>query len=166
MKRQLVSFRLHRQLVGLDILYVREINRELDVTHVQLAERDIVGVSNLRGQIVTIFDLVPRLGINATEPAAERHDVVLKSETELAPIRAREGRTDLVGSHDVVGLRVDGVGEIIELGESEFQPVPANLTNLNRELLAAAVPLKDELLIVLDVRQLLSAHTTVRSHAT
>ncbi len=156
MTRQLVSFRLHRQLVGLDILYVREINRQLDVTRVQLAQQDIIGVSNLRGQIVTIFDLVRRLGLNPNDRASERHDVVLKSETELAPIRAREGRGDLVGSHDVVGLRVDSIGDIIELDESDLQAVPANLTHLNQQLLSSAVPLDEELLIVLDVGQLLA----------
>ncbi len=159
MTRQLVSFRLFHQLVGLDILYVREINRQLDVTPVQLAPSDIVGVGNLRGQIVTIFDLVKRLGLSSGDQVNERHDVVLKSETELAPIRLREGRNDLVGSNDVVGLRVDSIGEIIELEESDFQSVPANLTHLNRDLLSSTVPLDRELLIVLDVAQLLDAKT-------
>jgi chemotaxis signal transduction protein len=158
-RRQLVSFRLHRQLVGLDILYVREINTQLDVTRVQLAERDIVGVSNLRGQIVTIFDLVRRLGLTPSERATEHHDVVLRSDAELAPIRVREGRHDLTGTEDVVGLRVDGVGEIIDVDESDFRGVPANLTHINHELLSSAVPLERELLIVLDVKRLFAPHS-------
>ena len=156
MMRQLVSFRLNRQLVGIDILHVREINRELECTPVQLAEAHIVGLSNLRGQIVTIFDLALCLGVRPSAAEDERHDIVLKSEAELAPIRSREDRADLMGCDDVVGLRVDEVGEIIELSEDQLQPVPANLTHLNQRYLAAVVPLEQELLLVLDVRQLAS----------
>ena len=156
MMRQLVSFRLNLQLVGMDILYVREINRELDSTEVQLADDHIIGLSNLRGQIVTLFDLARRLGLEGNLQPTERHDIVLKSEAELAPIRARLGRSDLIGSRDVVGLRVDSIAEIIELEDAQLQPVPANLTHLNQQYLASVAPLAQELLLVLDVPQLVS----------
>lgn len=151
MSRQFVSFRLQRQLIGLDILHVREINRELECTPVQLAEPHIIGLSNLRGQIVTIFDLARRIGLSVGRSTVARHDVVLKAEAELEPIRAREQRLDLIGVPDAVGLRVGDIGEIVEVDETELQPVPANLTHLNRALLASIAALERELLVVLDV---------------
>ena len=59
---QVVSFRLHKEVYALDILYVQEIIRVLPVTHVPRAADWIAGVINLRGKIIPLLRLATRLG--------------------------------------------------------------------------------------------------------
>jgi purine-binding chemotaxis protein CheW len=154
---QLVSFRVGRQLFGIEILLVREIDTCLDCTPVQLAPPYIVGLANLRGQIVTLFDLAERLGFRGRGSRGPTHDIMLRSTTELALVRSRVHRDDLFTCADPVGLRVDGIGDIVELKEDAVDPVPGNITGVERRFLSGVSLLEDELLLVLDLRQLLDA---------
>jgi len=155
--KQLVSFRVGRQVFGVEILLVREIDVCLDCTPVQLAPPYIVGLANLRGQIVTLFDLGKRLAIKREAEATASHDIMLRSTTELSLVRTRVHRDDLFTSADPIGLRVDGIGDIVEVDDSAIEPVPANVTGVEREFLSGVALLPAELLLILDLRQLLIA---------
>jgi len=156
MIKQFVTFELNHQMLGIEILLVREINRQLESTRVELAPSYILGLANLRGQIVTIFDLCSQLGLSASglEPG-ESHNIVLKSNAELGPIRARAHRDDLVTSDEPVGLRVRGIGDITQVNSEEIEPLPANLGPIKGHLLAGVVPLKRNVLILLNVGEVL-----------
>jgi len=154
--RQLVSFRVGRQLFGIEILLVREIDTCLDCTPVQLAPPYIVGLANLRGQIVTLFDLGERLGLS-TRGGGPTHDIMLRSTMDLSLVRSRVHRDDLFTCADPVGLRVDGIGDIVEIADGSIDPVPANVSGVERRFLSGVSLMVDELLLVLDLRQLLDA---------
>lgn len=153
--KHLVSFRVGRQLFGIEILLVREIDTCLDCTPVQLAPSYIVGLANLRGQIVTLFDLGNRLGVKRRSERAGTHDIMLRSTSDLALVRSRVHRNDLYTCADPIGLRVDGIGDIVEVEDGAVEPVPANVTGLERQFLSGVALLVDELLLILDLRQLL-----------
>lgn len=156
MIKQFVTFELNHQLLGIEILLVREINRQLESTRVELAPSYILGLANLRGQIVTIFDLCAQLGLSAIGPdQGESHNIVLKSNAELGPIRARAQRDDLVTSDEPVGLRVRAIGDITQVNSEEIEPLPANLGAMKGHLLAGVVPLKRNVLILLNVGEVL-----------
>jgi purine-binding chemotaxis protein CheW len=155
--RQLVSLRVGRQLFGIEILLVREIDTCLDCTPVQLAPSYIVGLANLRGQIVTLFDLGERLGVPNRSIDGATHDIMLRSTTELTLVRSRVHRDDLFTCQDPVGLRVDGIGDIVEVDEDTIDPIPANVRGIERRFLSGVCLLEEELLLVLDLKQLLDA---------
>ena len=156
MIKQFVTFELNHQMLGIEILLVREINRQLESTRVELAPNYILGLANLRGQIVTIFDLCAQLGLSAVGPdQGESHNIVLKSNAELGPIRARAQRDDLVTSDEPVGLRVRAIGDITQVNSEEIEPLPANLGAMKSHLLAGVVPLKRNVLILLNVGEVL-----------
>jgi len=156
MIKQFVTFELNHQMLGIEILLVREVNRQLESTRVELAPSYILGLANLRGQIVTIFDLCAQLGLSAAGPdQGESHNIVLKSNAELGPIRARAQRDDLVTSDEPVGLRVRAIGDITQVNSEEIEPLPANLGAMKSHLLAGVVPLKRNVLILLNVGEVL-----------
>lgn len=150
------TFRLGDQLFGVDVLQVREVNQQLDLTVVPLAAEHICGLINLRGQIVTVFDLGTRIGREARDIGRESHVVVLKTDDELAALRARTGRTDLGSCHDAVGLLVDAVGDVVEVDETDIEPPPANLHGVDSRYLNGVVKLEQELLTLLDVKELVA----------
>jgi purine-binding chemotaxis protein CheW len=153
--RHLVSFRVGEQLFGIEILLVREIDTCLDCTPVHLAPDYIVGLANLRGQIVTLFDLGERLGVRNHSEGAGTHDIMLRSTSDLALVRARVHRNDLFTCADPIGLRVDGIGDIVEVEDGAVEPVPANVVGAERQFLSGVALLSNELLLILDLRQLL-----------
>jgi chemotaxis signal transduction protein len=69
--------------LGINILFLREINRHIDLTPVDLAPSYVCGLMNLRGQIVTVIDLGVRLGLPPRKITAETGCIVLKSFKEL-----------------------------------------------------------------------------------
>jgi purine-binding chemotaxis protein CheW len=81
----------------LDMLCVREVVTEPMVTELPTAPKVVLGVFNLRGEIVPMFDTAALLGLG-TLPSS-RFAVVVQSETGLA------------------GLAASGVPEAVELGD-------------------------------------------------
>jgi purine-binding chemotaxis protein CheW len=146
MIKQFVTFELNHQMLGIEILLVREINRQLESTRVELAPSYVLGLANLHVQ----------LGLSAEGPDhGESHNIVLKSNSELGQIRARSQRDDLMTSDEPIGLRVRGIGDIAQVNSDEIEPLPTNLGSINGRFLAGVVPLKRNLLILLNVGEVL-----------
>lgn len=58
---ELATFYVGNALCGMDILKVQEINKLMQMTKVPQAPEYVLGILNLRGQIVTILDLGKKL---------------------------------------------------------------------------------------------------------
>ena len=135
MTKQFVTFRIDSDLLGLDVLRVREINRILDITPVASAPDYVRGLVNLRGQTVTVFDLGIRLGLDPRFITEESHNVVLK--------------------HHPVGLIVDSIGNIVQCDEAHIEQCPANAGNIEKRFIDGVVKLEDELLVILRADKIL-----------
>jgi len=135
MSRQFITFRLGDHMIGLDILKVREINRLLDITPVQHAPAHVMGLVNLRGQAVTVFDLGIRLGMEAGTITDRTHNIILKP--------------------DDVGLLVDSIGDVEEATMEEEESPPANVAQIGAEFMECVVKLRNELLVILSPEKIL-----------
>lgn len=60
---QYTTFYCGHCLLGLDISYVQEINRNFELTRVPLGHACVRGVMNLRGEVVTMLDLRNLMGL-------------------------------------------------------------------------------------------------------
>ena len=156
MNRQYSTFKLNDQFFGVDVLLVREINQQMDITSVQQAPEYIRGLINLRGRIVTILDLGIRLGLGERQVDQNSHNIILKTEEELVAIRKHENRMDLATSSETTGLLVDAVGAIISVDDNNIEPPPASLDEMNGQLLNGIIKLDHELLLLLDLQKVLS----------
>ena len=133
--KQFVTFKMDDDLLGIDVLMVREINRVLDITPVPKAPGYVRGLVNLRGQAVTVFDLGIRLGLPPREITEETHNLVLK--------------------HDLVGLLVDSIGDIVQCEEIQMEPPPANVGNIEGKFMEGVVQLEHQLLVILHTGKIL-----------
>ncbi len=133
--KQFVTFRIEGDLLGMDVLRVREINRILDITPVPKAPAYVRGLVNLRGQTLTVFDLGIRLGLPPRAITEESHNVVLK--------------------HHPVGFLVDSIGDIVQCDELEVEQCPANAGNIEEKFIEGVLKLEDELLVILHTGKLL-----------
>ena len=133
---QFCSFRLDGQLFGVAVERVQEVLRQLDMTPVPLARRDICGLINLRGQIVTAIDLRRRLEL-PDRLAGDRTpmNVVVRAADEL------------------VSFLVDEIAEVIEVDLENLDEPPPTLDGVARELIRGAYKLPGRLLLLLDLER-------------
>ena len=131
-QRQLSSFVVDGQLFGVDVAHVQEVIRPQPLTKVPLAPSSVLGLMNLRGQVVTVLDLRARLELPAYDGAA------------AATIVCRSG-------DDVIGLLVDAVGDVVDATSEQFDPPPETLPPARRRVVRGTYQLPDRLLLELDV---------------
>lgn len=151
---QYVSFVMGPHLLGVDILLVREIIRNVDFTPVAKAPEAVRGLLNLRGQIITVLDLGPALGLSLREIGPDSRCLILKSPVETAPLLAA-GLVEEEPVGEAVGLLVDAISDVFRPGEAGIDPPPANANGIDADHLRGVIRLEDRLLLVLGLRKLI-----------
>jgi purine-binding chemotaxis protein CheW len=129
------------QLFGLPIGRVQDVFMPDRLTRVPLAAPEIAGVLNLRGRIVTAFDMRKRLGL---------------------PPRGEGGPNMAVGIEnkgESYGLLIDQVGEVLKVAENTREANPANLDARWARVSAGVHRLDGQLMVILDVDRVLDTGT-------
>ena len=135
--QQLATFSVHGLFFGIEVLKVQEVLRYLEMTRVPLAPGVIEGLINLRGQIVTAIDMRQRLALPQRAPGDMPMNIVVRSED------------------GAVSLLVDEIGDVLEMNENSYEPVPDNLPRAQKELISGVYKLDKNLLLVLNTEQVL-----------
>ncbi len=147
--RRFCTFFLGDLYLGVPVTKVQEVIRAQERTRVPLVSAVVNGLMNLRGEIVTTIDLRRRLELPPLATGIESMNVVIRSD---------EG---------VVSILVDEIRDVLEVGNAEFEPVPATLRGTCRELVSGIYKLDDALLLILDTDRLLDIpppNHTVHAH--
>lgn len=132
---QYTTFYLDDIYLGVDVLQVREVLVRQEMTPVPRSPDSVLGLINLRGQIVTAVDLRTRMGM----PRRETDDPM------NLVIRTSEGP---------VSLLVDHVDDIISVEPGSLEPSPDNVSRPARTFISGVHKLDGQLLAVLDVNKL------------
>lgn len=136
----IIAFRLRGQEFCVETTKVREIRGWVACTPVPHAPIDVLGVINLRGEVVPIIDLAGRLGMGMT------------SGTDRSAIVVAE-----VGDA-VVGLLVDSVSDILTISSSKIQSVPDVVVAGSRARSTQGMLTHEQgMICLLDLPQLLGA---------
>ncbi len=134
-QQQYCTFFLNSLFLGVDVRLVQEVIRSQHLTRVPLATREISGLINLRGQIVTAIDLRRRLNLPDRPVGQAPMNVVVRNEDSIH------------------SLLVDLVGDVVTVEDSTFEKPPDTLDPALRGLITGTHKLQDRLLLVLDVKQ-------------
>jgi purine-binding chemotaxis protein CheW len=135
MSQQFATFELDGHLFGIEVTEVQEVIRYQPMTRVPLAPKEILGLINLRGQIVTAMDLRRRLAL-PDRPAGQLPMNVV--------VRTADGW---------VSLLVDEIGDVVEVTDTAFERPPETMTGVARSMIQGAYKLEDRLLLVLDINR-------------
>jgi purine-binding chemotaxis protein CheW len=114
---------------------VQEVLTSQGLTRVPLAPPAVAGLMNLRGQVVTAFELRERLG---RPPRPEGTDAV------VVVVR-------LYG--EAVSLLVDSIADVVDVDAADFAAPPDTLEGPVRDLIRGAYKLDGRLLLALDVQK-------------
>jgi purine-binding chemotaxis protein CheW len=136
---QYVSFMLSGEEYGVPILKVQEIIRFTKLTRVPHTSEFIEGVLNLRGRVIPVVDLRKRFGLESGEPDRNTRIVVVEV----------DGR--------IVGMIVDAVREVIQVGENEKEPAPPLGAKVKTEFIEGMGKVGERLMILLDIDKILAS---------
>ena len=106
----LTTFFVRDSLCALDAAGIQEVIRVGALTPVRHAPPEVTGIVNLRGKIVTILDLVLRLGFAKAVPGGDSRIFIIEDRSEF------------------IGLLVDRVDEVVEGERDDWQAPPANVS--------------------------------------
>lgn len=139
---QFTTFYCDNSLLGLDISYVQEINRNQELTRVPLGHPCVRGVMNLRGEVVTMLDLRTLMGLPPGTTSIRNRNLVVKCEGES------------------FGLWVDGVADILTIDPQDITPPPSNLSIVEARLIRGVFQAEKSLVMIVDPREILAASLT------
>lgn len=133
---QFLTFRLADEDYGLEILRVQEIKGYSKVTPLPNTPPEVKGVMNLRGTVVPIIDLRTRFGLIETE--YNRFTVII-----VVTVGAK-----------VVGLVVDAVSDVLNVGVSELVPTPDLGAGVDTSFMTGMARSGDRLVTLLNIDRL------------
>ncbi len=145
MKEKLLTFFIGDCYFGINVTLVKEINRRVDWTPVPGAKPYVTGFFNMRGQVVTLFDLRVVLGLEGDRRQPGTACIIMK----------------IPKDPNQVGFLIDRPGDVIEVESDEFEVPPANVGPVEGEFINNIVKLKEELLIVLNTEKMFSEHGSI-----
>ncbi|MDR9436643.1 MAG: chemotaxis protein CheW [Thiohalophilus sp.] len=135
---QWVTFKLEGEKYGIKVMQVQEVLRMNEIAPVPGAPDYVLGIINLRGNVVTVIDTRKRFGLPIREPDDSTRIVIVEAENQI------------------VGILVDSVAEVANLRTSEIETAP-NVGNDESAKYIQGVSSQDgELLILVDVNKLLT----------
>ncbi|PKQ29882.1 MAG: chemotaxis protein CheW [Actinobacteria bacterium HGW-Actinobacteria-10] len=144
--RSFVIFRLGSEEYGLSIDRVRGIIRYEEATPVPRAPESVMGVVNLRGNVLPVIDLCRRLGRSAFEPSPTARIIVAEG----------EGGT--------VGLAVDEANEVSGISASTIMPAPETVLSTDTaDIFEGVAERNGALIIILDLDKAVPKSEYVRS---
>jgi purine-binding chemotaxis protein CheW len=142
---EFVTVMVADQMFGLPIDRVHDVFIASSLTAVPLAPREIAGLLNLRGRVVTAVDLRRRLGLPDREASGDDMAVGLEHNGES------------------YGLLVDSVGEVMKLSVDTHEPAPVHMDQRWVKLSNGVHRLEGRLLIILDVDAVLAFDAEARA---
>ncbi len=135
---QYVTFRLDDETYGINVMQVQEVLRVSEIAPVPGASPYVLGIINLRGNVVTVIDTRNRFGLSPKEIDDASRIVIIEAEKQ------------------VIGILVDSVSEVVDLRSSEIESTP-NVGNEESSRYIQGVATQDgELLILVDLNKLLT----------
>ena len=138
-----VVFRLGGEGYALEVLRVQEVLDMQALTEVPGGPRFLLGVINLRGHVVPVYDLRMAFGLSK-DPAQTRAPCVLIVESTLG------------NDPQITGLLVDRVSDVLEFSPEEVQPPPQLGLGKASPFVRGLIRHQDGFLLVLDVDRVFS----------
>ncbi len=141
--QQYVTFSLGDELFGVEVSRTREILSLTPVTKVPQTPGYLLGVINLRGQVVPVVDMRLKLNLEAAEQTEDTCIIVVEVQVDGEPI--------------IVGAMADAVREVSEIRSDQIEPPPRLGTRLNTEFIKGMGKVDEQFLILLDIDRVFSS---------
>lgn len=145
--KQYVTFSLGDELFGVEVTRTREILSLTPVTKVPQTPDYLLGVINLRGQVVPVVDMRLKLGLTAGEETEDTCIIVVEVQIDDEAI--------------VVGALADAVREVLEIRADQIEPPPRLGTRLKTEFMNGMGKIDEQFMILLNIDRIFNSEELV-----
>ena len=135
--KKILTFYVGGELFGIDVNLVKEITRNIEYTPLLNGKKYIKGLMNLRGNIVTIFDLELILGKKIDNEVTKLQCIVLKAEDNQS-----------------LGFLVDKTCDVIDIKKESFCELPEDVVEAKGNYISSVIKGQGELLKILDFHKI------------
>ena len=143
---QWVTFRLEGETYGINVMQVQEVLRYTEIAPVPGAPAYVLGIINLRGNVVTVIDTRHRFGLPSADVTDQTRIVIIEAEGH------------------VVGILVDAVAEVVYLRQSEIETAPNVGNEESAKFIQGVCNKNDELLILVELDKMLTDQEWAEIH--
>ncbi|MBL8013827.1 MAG: purine-binding chemotaxis protein CheW [Candidatus Omnitrophica bacterium] len=130
---QLVCFKLGGEEYAFDIMDIQEVVRVQEMTHIQQLPDFVLGVLNLRGNIISVFDLRKKLHL---------------------PVKPYDNNTKIVVAkvdESIFSMVIDEILENVTMERSGIDPAPNVKMKISRDCIAGLGALEGRIITILDL---------------
>ena len=139
----LVTFKINKELYGINIMEVNEIIKLTEITSIPNSPEFVEGVITLRGEIIPVVDLGKRFHFEKME---------FTEDEELL-----RGSVIITVEDMTIGIIIDEVNRVININKNQIQPPPQMISGIGAEYIQGVVKLEDNnLLVILNIHKLFS----------
>lgn len=135
---QWVTYQLEDETYGINVMQVQEVLRITEIAPVPGAPVYVLGIINLRGNVVTVIDTRSRFGLPAHSSDDNSRIIIVEA------------------NGSVIGMLVDSVAEVVYLHQSEINIAPNINSDDSSRFIQGVSSREEQLLILVDVDKLLS----------
>ncbi|WP_129722473.1 chemotaxis protein CheW [Xylanivirga thermophila] len=132
-----IIFYIDDKIYALNVLNVQSIERMADITRVPYSTSYILGVINLRGEIIPVMSLRKRLKMDSKEYDDDTRIIIAQHEEHK------------------IGIIVDGVREVLDIPDDIIQPASDVLENYDGTFIDGVIKQQDKLFFKLNTKSLL-----------
>ncbi len=135
---QFIKFMVADLTFGIEITQIHQILKPQQIFKVPNTAPYIEGLLNLRGRVLTVFNLRKRFSL----PEKENDD-----NTKIIIVTMDEF---------LLGFIVDSVTEIVRVPDEEIEPTPPSLQGLDKRFLSGIAKVDDHVILLLDLTKVLT----------
>ncbi|TGK04839.1 purine-binding chemotaxis protein CheW [Leptospira semungkisensis] len=135
--QEFLTFEVDKEIFGIDILYIHEILKPVPITRIPNVEGFILGVINLRGEIIPIMDLKELFGLGFCNIIPSTRIIVV------------------VDGEKRAGLLVDSVKQVIKVHKDKVSKADEDLSVNYSELIESVSQFDESLILNLNLSMLM-----------
>lgn len=113
---EFLTLKVDGEVYGIDVTTIMEVIRVPDIAPVPSAHKDILGIINLRGKIITTLDARRKFNVTESELTNESRIVIIQHNDSL------------------LGFLVDSVVEVLKIPKDKIGPSPTVTEGASQQL--------------------------------
>ncbi len=143
-KKQYIVVKIGSEQYGIDISYIDNIVRMQKITRVPTSQFYFKGVINLRGEVIPVMSIRRKMGLADDVYTNASRIIILKFEQK-----------------DALGIVVDEVKEVINLGQSEIDKLSQGPKDDKEMFINGIGKNGEELVSLFDINSIIDEHETM-----
>ncbi|MBN2161681.1 MAG: chemotaxis protein CheW [Pontiellaceae bacterium] len=140
---QCLTFDLDEETFAVEVHRVREVLDPTKVTKIPRAPDFLLGIINVRGNVIPVVDLHKKLGMPHSNVGNDSRIVVLEA--------------DLDGEITTLGALADAVREVTDLNGADIEPAPKIGSRWKSEFIEGIGKLGEDFVILLNIDRVFSS---------